>query len=62
MPAGVGEDKAGQKRDKAEIDEALADADIDDVSVSAGRPESILGNAAPAGPALLAFSRFLSGQ
>lgn len=50
LPANVGEPDAGRKTTKGEIDDALAEADVDDVEVSMGRPESVLNTFCPTGP------------
>jgi hypothetical protein len=58
VPANVGEPGAGRKTAKGEINDALAEADVDDVEVSTDRPESVLN--VDHGPALAAFSRWLA--
>jgi SPP1 gp7 family putative phage head morphogenesis protein len=62
VPSNVGEDTDGQVRGKGAIDDALAEAGVDDLGVSADRPESVLNAAADHGPALEAFSRWLAAN
>jgi SPP1 gp7 family putative phage head morphogenesis protein len=59
-PANTGEDDAGQKTTKGEIDDALAEAGVDDVEVSVGRPGGVLN--VDHGPPLGAFSAWLAGR